>query len=84
MIPHPPIIHHATDSTSAEGVVETLYGRASSSLGLDDDSCKVRIEVPVSTRCTVTLPDGASHDVASRVHDFTCVGRRTATEPVAS
>ncbi|MGR0318192.1 family 78 glycoside hydrolase catalytic domain [Agromyces sp. ZXT2-3] len=58
--------------TSASGAVETPYGRASSSWTLDGPTLALRVEVPVSTSATVVLPDGATHDVASGVHEFTC------------
>lgn len=57
--------------TSAEGVVETPYGRASSSWTLDGDRFVLRVDVPVSTRCTVVLPDGSEREVASGSHEFT-------------
>ncbi len=58
--------------TSAEGAVDTPYGRASSSWTLDGTTFVLRVEVPVSTRCTVVLPDGTSTEVASGVHEFAC------------
>jgi alpha-L-rhamnosidase len=58
--------------TSAEGAVETGYGRASSSWTLADGSFALRVEVPVSTRCEVVLPDGSRHEVTSGVHEFAC------------
>ncbi|MGI9824444.1 family 78 glycoside hydrolase catalytic domain [Agromyces sp. Marseille-Q5079] len=57
--------------TSAEGAVETPYGRASSSWTLDGDLFTLRVEVPVSTRCTVVLPDGTQAEVSSGSHEFT-------------
>lgn len=57
---------------SAEGVVRTPYGRASSSWRIDGDRFALRIEVPVSTTCEVVLPDGTRHEVTSGVHEFDC------------
>ncbi|WP_406707837.1 alpha-L-rhamnosidase C-terminal domain-containing protein [Tessaracoccus defluvii] len=58
--------------TSAEGVVETPYGRASSSWRIDGDGIfSLDVEVPVSTACTVVLPDGSESTVASGRHSFT-------------
>lgn len=67
--------------TSAEGAVETPYGRASSSWTLDDDRFTLRVEVPVSTRCAVVLPDGTETEVASGVHEFTCAVDALVTVP---
>ncbi|SFR78452.1 alpha-L-rhamnosidase [Agromyces sp. CF514] len=58
--------------TSAEGIVETPYGRASSSWTRDGDAFALRVEVPVSTTCTVVLPDGSTHEVTSGAHEFGC------------
>ncbi|WP_430645008.1 family 78 glycoside hydrolase catalytic domain [Agromyces sp. GXS1127] len=58
--------------TSASGAVETPYGRASSSWTLDGDRFSLRVEVPVSTRCTVVLPDGTTHATGSGAHEFAC------------
>lgn len=59
--------------TSAEGTVDTPYGRASSSWTLDETGTfTLRVEVPVSTRCTVVLPDGTTRTVASGSHEFAC------------
>ena len=68
--------------TSAEGVVESPYGRASSSWTLDGDTFRLHVEVPVSTRCTVVLPDGTSTEVSSGRHEFECPV--TAAVPLAS
>lgn len=70
--------------TSAEGVIETPYGRASSSWTLDEDGTfTLRIDVPVSTRCTVVLPTGAEHEVTSGAHEFT-TSARTPTSAATS
>lgn len=59
--------------TSAEGVVETPYGRASSSWTIGTDSTfSLRVEVPVSTRCAVILPDGTEREITSGTHEFVC------------
>ncbi|QKJ20504.1 family 78 glycoside hydrolase catalytic domain [Microbacterium hominis] len=70
--------------TSAEGVVETPYGRASSSWTIADGEFSLRVEVPVSTRCTVVLPDGTQREVASGVHHFACVIDEVASVPTAA
>jgi alpha-L-rhamnosidase len=58
--------------TSAAGTVETPYGRASSSWTVADDVFSLRVDVPVSAQATVILPDGATHEVGSGTHEFTC------------
>ncbi len=57
--------------TSAEGAVETPYGRASCSWRLDGERFTLNVEVPVSTRCCVRLPDGSEHELTSGSRSFT-------------
>ncbi|MGX5682345.1 family 78 glycoside hydrolase catalytic domain [Schumannella luteola] len=56
--------------TSADGSVVTPYGRASSSWRIDDGRFALTVEVPVSTTCTVVLPDGSEHERSSGRHEF--------------
>lgn len=56
--------------SSASASVETPYGRASSSWELHDGQFHLRIDVPVSTTCEITLPDGTRHVRESGSHDF--------------
>ena len=58
--------------TSAEGSVLTPYGRASSSWTADGGRFTLRIEVPVSTRCDVVMPDGTRHSRHSGHHELSC------------
>jgi alpha-L-rhamnosidase len=58
--------------TSAEGVVQTPYGRARSSWTRDGDRFSLSVDVPVSTTCVVELPDGTRHELASGTHDLAC------------
>lgn len=58
--------------SSAEGSVITPYGRASSSWALAEGRFSLTVEVPVSTRCTVVLPDGSEHERGSGTHEFAC------------
>lgn len=58
--------------TSAEGVVQTPYGRASSSWRLDGGRFLLDVEVPVSTRASVVLPDGSEHELDSGRHEIAC------------
>lgn len=60
--------------TSARGSVETPYGRASSEWTVSGERMTLRVEVPVSTSCEVTLPDGAHHVVGSGTHEFSAAG----------
>jgi alpha-L-rhamnosidase len=56
----------------ARGSVRTPYGTASSSWSIEGERMLLRVEVPVSTRCEVELPDGTRHELASGVHEFAC------------
>lgn len=56
----------------ARGSVRTPYGRASSSWRIEGERMLLTVEVPVSTRCEVELPDGTVHLVESGVHEFAC------------
>ena len=56
--------------TSAEGAVVTPYGRAASAWSLDGGHFTLRVTVPVSTSCTVVLPDGTEHTRSSGQHEF--------------
>jgi alpha-L-rhamnosidase len=58
--------------TSAEGVVRTPYGRAASAWTLNGSHFELTVEVPVSTRCTVELPDGTKREVESGTHNLFC------------
>ena len=58
--------------TSAEGAVLTPYGRASSSWTAEHGRFTLRIEVPVSTRCLVVMPDGTRHTRYSGAYELTC------------
>jgi len=66
--------------TSARGSVETPYGQVVSEWTVDGDRMMLRVHVPVSTTCEVTLPDGAQHVVASGTHEFAAV---LSVDPVA-
>ena len=67
--------------TSARGAVLTPYGRASSSWTLDGERFHLRVEVPVSTRCEVRLPDGTTTVRTSGIHDFTVTMPEAALSP---
>lgn len=59
--------------TSARATVRTPYGVASSAWQVEGGRFRLEVEVPVSTRCEVTLPDGRVEWVASGRHEFTSV-----------
>jgi alpha-L-rhamnosidase len=69
--------------TSANGSVETPYGRVSSTWSLEGDVFRLRVEVPVSTSAHVVLPDGAASVCTSGVHEFECVVAQTEDAAVA-
>lgn len=56
----------------ARGAVETPFGRASSSWRVEGERMLLTVEVPVSTRAVVELPDGSRHTITSGVHEFSC------------
>ncbi|MGN6128215.1 MAG: family 78 glycoside hydrolase catalytic domain [Humibacter sp.] len=58
--------------TSAEASVKTPYGTASSSWRVEEDVFRLRVEVPVSTTCTIELPDGTVAKRESGSHEFEC------------
>lgn len=58
--------------TSADGKVETPYGAAASSWTLDGDKFTLKVTVPVSAACEVTLPDGTAKTVGSGEYRFEC------------
>lgn len=58
--------------TSAQGSVETPYGRVASRWTWVDGVFVLQVDVPVSTSCTVMLPDGTEHVRSSGSHEFTC------------
>lgn len=58
--------------TAAAGSVVTPYGRASSSWQIEGPTFTLDIEVPVSTSCTVELPDGQRRRFSSGTHRVQC------------
>lgn len=56
----------------ARGAVRTPFGRAASSWRIEGGRMLLTVEVPVSARCEVELPDGSRHELASGVHEFAC------------
>lgn len=58
--------------TWAKGYVDTPYGRISSDWQVQGSTFTLRAEVPVSTLCQVTLPDGQQHMLHSGAHTLCC------------
>jgi alpha-L-rhamnosidase len=58
------------DLTSASGSVVTPYGRVGSEWRVTDGVFTLSVDVPVSTSCTVVLPDGTEHLRTSGRHVF--------------
>lgn len=58
--------------TSARGSVQTPYGIVLSDWNTVEGMFHIHIEVPVSTTCTLKLPNGERHVVASGRFDFSC------------
>jgi alpha-L-rhamnosidase len=65
--------------TSADASVKTPYGTASSSWNLQGEVFRLRVQVPVSTRCSVELPDGTVITRESGTHEFECTVESVAT-----
>lgn len=58
------------DLTSAKGEVQTPYGKISSEWKLEDGKFALKVTVPVSTECTVILPNGESSVVGSGDYNY--------------
>ena len=58
--------------TSARGAVETPFGQIVSDWSIDGGVFSIRGEVPVSARCTLILPSGETHRLASGAFQYSC------------
>lgn len=58
--------------TSARGSVLSPYGRIVSDWKIADGTFYLSIEVPVSTKCAVTLPDGTTEEYGSGKYHLNC------------
>lgn len=56
--------------TWVKGSVITPYGRIFSEWKNEDNHFSIRVEVPVSTQCTLILPNGEEHSLVSGSHSF--------------
>ncbi|MNM28836.1 Bacterial alpha-L-rhamnosidase [compost metagenome] len=62
--------------TSARGSVRTPYGLVASEWSLEGDRFVIRVQVPVSTVCTLVMPDGETRTLESGKHEYTCPLRK--------
>ncbi|MCC8063918.1 MAG: glycoside hydrolase family 78 protein, partial [Clostridiales bacterium] len=58
--------------TWAEGRVNTPYGEIASRWQVEDGTFTVTVQVPVGTRCQLTLPDGTSCTLGSGAYSRSC------------
>ncbi len=58
--------------TWARGSVNTPYGEIRSEWKMQDGRFAIRIQVPVNTRCELTLPDGSTQTYGSGSYDCVC------------
>ncbi len=58
--------------TWARGHIDTPYGRIAADWQVQGDAFTLRAEVPVSTVCHVTLPDGQLHTLHSGTYTLSC------------
>ena len=63
--------------TSAKASTMTSYGRITSDWKIEGDTFLLDIEVPVGTRCTVTLPDGSDSEYGSGKYHLSCTYKST-------
>ena len=63
--------------TSAKASTMTSYGRITSDWKIEGDTFLLDIEVPVGTRCTVTLPDGSNSEYGSGKYHLSCTYKST-------
>ena len=76
------IVHHRHQFQNAlmRGPVSVLsrlqarpvLDREGNPLVIEGERMLLRVEVPVSTRCEVELPDGTRRELGSGVHEFAC------------
>ena len=58
--------------THAEGELVTPYGKVACAWDIRDGKFALKVTVPVSAVCDVTLPDGSEHSVGSGEYEFAC------------
>lgn len=58
--------------TYARGRLKTPYGAVRSEWKIEKDIFSITVDVPVSTICTLVLPDHSNHLLVSGTYQFTC------------
>lgn len=58
--------------TYAKGSVNTPYGKIESRWDIEGENFTLKINVPLSTKCTVVLPNGTTQEVDGGKYAFTC------------
>jgi len=58
--------------THARGSVRTPYGQVVSDWRIEDQRFTIRVEVPVSTVCTLVMPDGTERTLESGTYEYAC------------
>ena len=58
--------------TSCQITTTVPYGRISSSWTIKDKHFEIQLEVPMNTKCLLTLPDNSSREVLSGKYTFAC------------
>ena len=58
--------------THARGSVKTPYGTVKAEWRLEGRNFTIRVEVPVSTACTLVMPNGERCELSSGRHEFSC------------
>ncbi|MDR0896558.1 MAG: glycoside hydrolase family 78 protein [Oscillospiraceae bacterium] len=58
--------------TFAKGSVRTPYGVVAVDWRIAGDVFIIDVQVPISTQCQLTLPDGQAHTLGSGSHQFSC------------
>lgn len=56
--------------TSARGEIMTPFGKVVSDWDIRHGEFRIRVEVPVSTKCRLILPNGSEHELESGKYEF--------------
>ncbi len=56
----------------AKGELQTPYGTVTSDWYINDGKFHIKIKVPVSTSCSLVLPDGEKHQLVSGEYSYFC------------
>ena len=58
--------------TFARGSIRTPFGELASEWKVEGEAFTITVQVPVSTACMLTMPDGEKKELASGRHSFSC------------